>query len=213
MERFMERHMDKADLKSTTILVAEDDRNLLDSIYDILTIQGCNVLPAENGVKGLALLQSLDTPPDLIISDIMMPGMTGYQLLDVVRHDERWRSVPFVFLTAKTDKKDVIEGRMMGVEGYILKPFDTENLVVDISAIIKRSKELEAIRKQQIQSVKHGILDILNHELRTPLASLVGFAELASSDILQKDASEVSIDELRTFLYGMFAGATRLRRM
>src|SRR5215831_10963155 len=116
--------MVKLNLKNKTVLVAEDDLNLMESIFEILTIQGCNVLTAANGAKALSVLQNQELLPDLIISDIMMPSMNGYELLDVVRHDDRWRSIPFIFLTAKTDKTDVIKGKMMGVERYISKPFD-----------------------------------------------------------------------------------------
>lgn len=90
-----------------TLLVVEDDVHLLQGIRDILEIEGYRVLMASSGVEGLETLKSLPTPPDLIISDIMMPRMDGYQFFEAVRANEEWVDIPFVFLTAKGEKHDV----------------------------------------------------------------------------------------------------------
>ena len=92
------------------VLVVEDDIHLLEGIRDILELDGYAVLTAENGSLGLQVLQDQAAPPDLILSDIMMPRMDGIQFLKEIRKDQRWLTIPFIFLTAKGEKADQHRG-------------------------------------------------------------------------------------------------------
>jgi DNA-binding response OmpR family regulator len=195
-------------MAKATILVVEDDRNLMQGICDILELQEYRVLTAANGLGGLDVMNSCTPPPDLIVSDIMMPGMNGYEFFEAVRNDERWMTIPFIFLTAKSEKADVRAGKSMGADDYVIKPFDAEDLVIAVDAKLRRSKELDRVRDLHISDIKRQIMIILNHEFRTPLTFVVAYA-----DMLHRDADELSYDEIKTFLNGVNAGADRLRRL
>ncbi len=195
-------------MSKATILVVEDDRNLIQGIRDILELQEYSVITAGDGAAGLEMLQACEPPPDLIVSDIMMPEMNGYEFFEAVRNESRWTSIPFIFLTAKGDKSDIRAGKSMGVDDYVIKPFDTEDLLIAIDAKLRRSKALEKVRDTQISDVKRGILTILNHEFRTPLTYVVAY-----SDMLHRDADELSFGDIKGFLNGVNSGADRLRRL
>ncbi|MEM1128184.1 MAG: response regulator [Bacteroidota bacterium] len=109
------------------ITLIDDENNLRDSISEILTEEGFNVTTARNGREGLAAVR--ETSPDAIICDVMMPVMDGFGVLKEVRSDENLRHTPFLFLTAKSDVSDVTAGLEAGVDGYVLKPVDIDDLL------------------------------------------------------------------------------------
>jgi two-component system sensor histidine kinase/response regulator len=195
-------------LPRSTILVVEDDRNLMQGIRDILEIQGYDVLTAKDGLEALAVLQDYRYMPDLIVTYIMMPHMDGYQFFEAVRGESIWMKIPFIFLSAKSDKMDVRTGKMLGVDDYVTKPFDADDLLVAIANKLRRSRELEDLQGAQVYDLKRNILTILNHEFRTPMTYVVAYA-----DMLNRDAEQLSYDEIKTFLRGVNTGAERLRRL
>jgi DNA-binding NarL/FixJ family response regulator len=118
------------------LLVVDDDPSLLLAVSETLRLDGYDVKTARRGVEALAIVaQSL---PDLIISDIRMPGMDGYQLVRHLRSDPRSRLVPIVFLTAKDETSDRIHGFRTGVDAYLTKPFEPEELGAVVASILQR---------------------------------------------------------------------------
>lgn len=193
---------------SARLLVVEDDVHLLQGIRDILEYAGYTVFTAPSGADGLEMLNELQMPPDLIISDIMMPRMDGYQFFEAVRAKEQWLEIPFVFLTAKGEKHDVRLGKRLGADDYVIKPMDPEDLLIIIEAKLRRRQELRDVMDTEVSDVKHNILTILNHEMRTPLTYMVAY-----SDMLNTDAENLTANELRTYLQGVNNGADRFRRL
>ena len=98
------------------ILVVDDNPELIDGVKLTLEMEGFQVLTATTGQEALTILERIT--PDLILADIMMPEMDGYQLYEAVHQDERWVPVPFIFLTAKSNKEDIRIGKEMGVDRY-----------------------------------------------------------------------------------------------
>lgn len=194
--------------RRTTILVVEDDTHLMEGIRDILELNGYEVLTATNGVMGLDVLRAQPIPPDLIVSDIMMPRMNGYDFFQSVRDENGWVAIPFIFLTAKGEREDIRKGKRMGAEDYVVKPFDADDLLIAVSAKLDRKKQLDAVWRTEVTSIKNNILTILNHELRTPLTYVVAYA-----DMLHRDAAELGAEDMRSFLRGINTGANRLRRL
>ena len=118
------------------LLVVDDDPGLLLAVSDTLRAEGYSVKTARRGADALAVIaRSL---PDLIISDIRMPGMDGHQLVRNLRTNPRTRLIPVVFLTARDETADRIAGFRTGVDAYITKPFETEELVAVIASILQR---------------------------------------------------------------------------
>ncbi len=193
-----------------TILVIEDDPILLEGVHDILDLAGYHVLAANNGLEALQVLEGQERP-DLILSDIMMPRMNGYSFYEAVRAHPEWVAIPFIFLTARGEKADVRLGKQLGVDDYIVKPFEAEDLLVAIAAKLRRTAELRAVQEQEIVSLKRSILTMLNHEFRTPLTYIMAYAEMLSEDSVNADYSEAS--QFREFLQGIRKGSDRLQRL
>lgn len=190
-----------------TILVVEDDIHLLEGIRDILELEGYGVLTAQNGQLALDILGQQETPPDLIVSDIMMPLMDGIEFFHQVRQEPRWVGVPFIFLTAKGEKADYYKGMRMGVDDYVIKPYDPTDLLVKIETRLKRQQLLNQAHSKSLDNLKRQILTILNHEFRTPLTFVVAYADMLNDPSFGK----LSENEILTYLKGVSAGAERLR--
>ena len=118
------------------LLVVDDDPGLLLAVSETLRAEGYDVKTARRGAEALIIVAQ--TLPDLIISDIRMPGMDGYQLVRNLRSNARTRLVPIVFLTAKDEIADRIEGFRTGVDAYLTKPFEPEELAAIVAAILQR---------------------------------------------------------------------------
>ena len=124
------------------ILVVDDEAKLLRAVAVDLRAEGYDVATARSGAEALALVaQSL---PDLIVSDIRMPGMDGYQLARRLRENARTAIIPIIFLTAKDTSADRIEGFRSGVDAYITKPFEPDELLVVIAGILRRVERTHA---------------------------------------------------------------------
>jgi signal transduction histidine kinase len=190
------------------LLVVEDDMHLIEGIQEILELDGYEVITASSGVEGLEVLENLIHPPDLIISDIMMPKMSGYEFFEAVRARSEWLTIPFIFLTAKGEKSDIRLGKAMGADDYVTKPFGAEDLLVAVSSKLERTRQIQSVLSNQVSDVKTRILTILNHEFRTPLTYVVAY-----SDMLRRDADQLSLQEMHEFLKGVSAGAERLQRL
>lgn len=190
------------------ILVVEDDVNLLDGLRNILELEGYHVLTARDGVEGLELLYRQPQPPDLILSDIMMPRMDGLELLQAVRQEAKWLAIPFIFLTARGQTQDVLRAKQLGVDDYIIKPYDPAELVIAVEAKMAHYSRLRATQAEELAELKRTILTILNHEFRTPLTFVVAYA-----DMLNNPDGPLSQTDLVEFLRGVGAGAERLRRL
>jgi DNA-binding response OmpR family regulator len=119
------------------ILVAEDYEPLLAGIRDILNAEGYTVFTATDGVKALQVMEQVC--PDLIIADIMMPVMDGYALYEMVRDRPEWATIPVIFLTSRAEDEDVLKGEQLGVDGYIIKPFDPDELLTTVRAVLERA--------------------------------------------------------------------------
>lgn len=196
-------------MRNEIILLVDDDPILLPGIRSILEIEGFQVLTAENGVDALKVLNnSVDIIPDIIISDVMMPEMDGFELLQNIREREAWIHIPFIFLTAKGETPDRHKGELMGADVYIKKPFDTKDLLVAVEARLRRSAAMSKAREGEIHSLKKRMMEIINHEFRTPLSLIVGYA-----DMLRDGPNEISDEELPAFLNGVYTGADRLKRL
>lgn len=194
----------------TTVLVVEDDVHLLSGIKDILELEHYRVLTAQNGVEGLNVLNQLpDEPPSVIVSDIMMPHMDGFTFLEEVRKEDRWVTVPFIFLTAKGEKTDRHRGSLAGADVYLTKPFDAEDLLVSVSSCLRRYGDVKRVKDEEIGDVKSKILAILNHEFRTPLTLVVGYADI----LKEYDGKNMGYEDIMSFLQGVNSGAERLRRL
>jgi len=126
---------------SKKILLIEDDEVVRENTAEILELSGYQVVTGVNGLEGIkAATQEV---PDLIICDIMMPEADGYQVLEELSKHTHTSSIPFVFLSAKTDHKDIRKGMNLGADDYLTKPFEEEDLITAIESRIAKTELLE----------------------------------------------------------------------
>lgn len=123
-----------------TILLIEDDTTLRESLEDLLKLEGYNVVTASDGLQGLHL--AIDYIPNIILCDISMPKMDGYQVFNKMQENASLSSIPFIFLTAKAELQDIRTGMMLGAEDYITKPFDFDELKIVISRRLQKYEKL-----------------------------------------------------------------------
>lgn len=127
------------------LLLVEDDINLGTVMKEYLSVKGFFVDHAKNGVDGLVTFHKSNY--DLLILDIMMPQMDGLTMAAKIRGSNS--DVPIIFLTAKTMQNDKIEGFKIGADDYITKPFNTEEMLLRINAVLKRSRKKESVAKHE----------------------------------------------------------------
>jgi DNA-binding response OmpR family regulator len=129
-------------MKKKKILVVDDEDDILQFLVLVLTDKGYQVTTAASG--GAALAQARREPPDLVLLDIMMPQMDGWQVLKLLRLDEATAQVPVAMLSARADASDRVQGLQQGVTDYICKPFSLAELHATIEAILGPARERRA---------------------------------------------------------------------
>ena len=120
------------------ILVIEDDENIRESLVELLEMKSYVLLSADNGVQGLEKAKS--EKPDLILCDVMMPGLNGYEVIEAVRRTAELSRVPFVFLSAKAMENDVERGIQLGANIYLTKPFRAQELFSVVDQLLNSGK-------------------------------------------------------------------------
>lgn len=159
---------------SKRLLVVDDEPKLLRAIAATLREEGYVVMTAQSGSE--ALMRLTESVPDLIISDIRMPGIDGYRLVSTLRSNPRTELIPVIFLTAKDRREDRITGFRKGVDAYVTKPFDPEELIVIIANILNRSARISAELARLISNGETAFLPAVDKDLtdsESRIASLV----------------------------------------
>lgn len=173
-----------------TVLVVDDDQTSLKIITKLLQTAGYLVLTATDGREAVTLLA--EASPDLIVSDWMMPRMSGLELCRQVKSNERTRQSYFILLTAKSEKEDVIQGLDGGADEYLVKPFDHKELVARVRTGLRiRSLQKELVESERLAAAAQMAATV-GHKLNNLLQSISGFAQLA----LQTPDNETTITAL-----------------
>ena len=187
----------------TTILVIEDEQAIRESLCDLLEIEGFSVLDAELGTKGIHLAEK--QRPDLILCDIHMPDIDGYDVLSQLRQNPYASSIPFIFLTAKGARLEQRRGMNLGADDYLVKPCSAEEILEAIASRITRQEAVFSQSQQQLTALRNNIALCLPHELHTPLNGILLFAE-----ILITEAESIERGEVLEIAEGIHSSAHRL---
>ena len=188
------------------ILVIEDESSLLEEVLEWLNLEGYEAIGANNGREGVD--RALDSHPDMIFSDVMMPKLDGYHVLMELRTHAETAFIPFVFLTAKADRRDMRYAMELGADDYITKPFTRAEL---LGAVETRRNKLETQRdlvQQDMAELRFALTRTLPHELRTPLMGILGYSEL-----LQMDAENITPGQITEMAGHIFGAGQRLFRL
>lgn len=163
------------------ILLIEDEADLREEIADMLAFAGYLVYTASDGIEGLSLAKALD--PALIVCDVMMPGLDGYDVLDMLRSGSEPNDVPFLFLTAKSAREDMRRGMNLGADDYLTKPFNMDELLEAVAARLERVELSTTTREDKVEAAKASFMRMVAHELRTPVTSMTVSTELLLDDL------------------------------
>ena len=150
------------------ILVIEDDMEIRANLQELLALEGYDIMGADNGVTGL--IGALEFEPDLILCDVMMPELDGYDVLNALRQEPKTMLVPFIFLTAFADKGDIRQGMNLGADDYLTKPFTCTEVLDAVQTRLSRkrlntkSSELEQLQAHKLQREAKAFLDALDKE-------------------------------------------------
>ncbi len=134
------------------MLIIEDETILRENIVDFLELKNFKTYQAKNGLDALEILHK--DVPDIIISDIAMPVFNGIQLLKIIRKNDKYNHIPFIFLTAKAEKDDLRDGMLNGADDYIIKPFTFDVLYNSINTRINRLKQLQEFKQNDFSLSK-----------------------------------------------------------
>ncbi|UYZ60705.1 response regulator [Hymenobacter latericus] len=185
-----------------TILLIEDNDLIRENTAEILELAGYHVLTAENGKIGVE--KALAARPDLVICDIMMPVLDGYGVLNIFNQNPQLAGIPFIFLTAKTERSDMRKGMELGADDYLTKPFDEAELLSAVTGRLNRFKHLKPEYDLQSES---GLNDFLDD------ARAVGNLESLSADrkvhTVRKKQEIYSEGDEPTRLYFVKAGRVK----
>lgn len=171
------------------ILVIEDEKPLLESVLDILYFENFEALGVSSGIEGIELAQV--AKPDLILCDIMMPELDGYEVLLELQSNPATASIPFIFLTAKAEKSDLRRGMELGADDYLTKPFTQIDLLNAIHSRLEKHNMLTKLSEDRLEILRRQIMLALPHELRTPLTAILGYSELMMDDPSTLTASSI----------------------
>lgn len=168
------------------ILLVEDEKEIRENIEILLESEGFRVKSAVDGLDALKKIEK--NIPDLIISDIMMPFLDGFELYQKVKENVKTKIIPFIFLTAKSDATSVRYGMNLGADDYITKPYASEDLLRAVRIRLEKYK----VMNEQIDEIRDSISKYVPHELRTPLVSIMGYAQVIQSDIDSLEKNEIT---------------------
>ena len=193
--------------KRPTILVVDDNRTLSRILRELLEAQGYLVDAAFDGHEALEYLRT--RTPDLIVSDVVMPQIDGYELLRQLRSNSATQQIPVIFLTAFDTPEGRRRAKEAGAVDFLTKPLDDADLLVTVRAALTHQSEMEAAIQRRVEVVRNEILGLIQHEFRTPLTFIMGYAEFLHSTLHE----EIRRDEIAHSVEAILEGSRRLHHL
>jgi len=188
------------------ILYIDDNTNLLEEILEALKFEGFDVFGASGGSEGIEVAKR--EKPDLILCDIMMQGIDGFEVYKQLKQDSSTSLIPFIFLTALAEQNEIRKGMELGVDDYIIKPILLEELLNAIRIRLQKSEEISKLIKMQLDELRERVLHVLPHEILTPLNGILGFA-----GIIKDDTSSISRNEIKEMASYIESSGNRLLKL
>ncbi|MFN8530797.1 MAG: hybrid sensor histidine kinase/response regulator [Anaerolineae bacterium] len=185
------------------ILVIEDNTDIQQEVIGWLQFENYEAIGASNGREGLDL--AFQHLPDLILSDILMPQMDGYQVLYELRIHPETALIPFIFVTAKSERHELRYAMELGADDYISKPFTVDELLQAVQKRLQRHTGYQHSADQQVLTERQRMFRTLPHELQTPLVGVLGIGEL-----LQQNAHTLTAENIREYGELLTMSAQRL---
>ena len=188
------------------ILVIDDDSAMLTLTVKALQARGFQTVTADDGVAGLEMAKK--HLPDLIICDIQMPRLNGYETLAALRQDPLTGTIPFVFLSGLADRKQFRQGMGLGADDYLTKPFSIQELMGAVNTRLEKQAAVQRRSEKKLEELRGNIGLALPHELLTPLNGILGFASMMMDEGIVFEPHEI-----QDFARNIHFSALRLHRL
>jgi signal transduction histidine kinase len=200
----MDENNTSAESNPPIALIVDDSVENLKVLGNVLKNKQCQIVVADSGEMALALIAK--RKPDIILLDITMPYMDGYEVCRKIKANPDTSEIPVIFLTARTEKEEIVKGFNIGAVDYITKPFYPEELLSRVMTHIelKRQKELLKVKNEELKKInftKDKLFSIIGHDLKNPIAGLLGLFKVMANEmntLSPEDLSEFSSTILTT---------------
>ncbi len=179
--------MNNTDAKPT-ILIVDDIETNLQILGTILSENGYELMIAQSGLETIDILK--DAKPDLILLDVMMPELDGYETAKLIKSNPKTSEIPIIFITAKAETNDIVKGFDVGAVDYITKPFQSCELLARVNTHLNLKFAKEKLI--EMNNVRNKFFSIISHDLRGPFSGLIGLSEL-----LAEDSDKMSVEEVK----------------
>jgi signal transduction histidine kinase len=171
------------------ILIVDDERANRQLLETVLASEGHALVAAETGEEALAMIAR--EPPDLVLLDVLMPGMNGFEVTALIKGNPDTRNIPVILVTALDDREGRLRGLSAGAEDFLSKPVDRAELCARVSNLLRLKAAIEEARAAHLlaENANHAktlFLRALSHELRTPLQAITGYAEIMNMGLRGK---------------------------
>ncbi|MBO6517990.1 MAG: response regulator [Bacteroidia bacterium] len=190
------------------VLIIDDEAGIRESIADILTVSGYSVLQAKSGKMGLEMASR--EMPDLVLCDIMMPEMDGFEFLTYLKANQTTRLIPLVFLTAKAERQAQRKGMNLGADDYLLKPFSVDEVLHVVKTRIRKKQEIVEGFESRIQALQYQnkikeakieeLLFAISNDIREPVSKILSIARLIASTRCDNGEKSEDIKNLLSYL-------------
>ena len=187
------------------ILIIDDEKEICNDLVKILQLSDYETIQAYNGIDGYNL--ACKHLPDLIISDIMIPGLNGYEILSKLQEKPETSAIPFLFLSAKSNKFNLREAMNLGADDFITKPYDIDELLNTIKIRLEKKQRRELHLTKKIETLQTNFRKTMPHEFRTPLNVILGFSEF-----LMKNTNIIKEKDLLDMIKNINESGQRLQR-
>ena len=175
-------------LDNAKILVVDDTKESIDLLVYFLKPVGYEMLTATDGFKALEIINR--TPPDLVLLDVMMPGIDGYQICERIKKDPQTRHIPVIMITALRELKDKIAGLEAGADDFISKPYDSVELMARVKSLLRLKRYHDQLKEQNARleeqkaslerddKLKRELTNLIVHDMKSPLSVIQGQAQM-----------------------------------
>lgn len=186
------------------ILIVDDNIDTVELLRKRLRAEGFDTEEAYDGEEALKKVE--ETHPDLIILDIMMPKLDGYEVCTRLKSNEKTKFIPIIMLTAKSDVESKVKGFDIGADDYVPKPFDYRELSARVKSLLTKKETSEKLLEEERTEAVRKLVDSLSHEIRNPIVALAGFARKVYENLPEGDIN-------KPYLMLILQEAERLERL
>ena len=192
--------------QKSTVLIVDDEPTIRNIMEGLLFQEGYDLAFAESGAEALTQVEKL--APDIILLDVMMPGMDGFEVCQRLKADKRWRHIPIILITALGDKEDLIRGFDAGADDFLRKPVDSLELRARVRSMLRIKKQYDEL--EATLRLREELTHMIVHDIRTPLTAIHGFSalllmrdKLSPEDAKDVDKIQTQAHRLNSFLNDM----------